>query len=56
MPYVSKSLLDVKGSNISPLESRAGEKDDEYVKKMKDNGLPGEEVLAFCLDRLKKLP
>jgi TRAP-type C4-dicarboxylate transport system substrate-binding protein len=28
---------------------------DEYVKKMKGNGLPGEEVLAFCLDRLQKL-
>jgi len=28
---------------------------DEYLKKMKENGLPGDEVLNFCMDRLKKL-
>jgi TRAP-type C4-dicarboxylate transport system substrate-binding protein len=28
---------------------------DEYLKKMKDNGLPGEEVLDFCVNRLKQL-
>jgi TRAP-type transport system periplasmic protein len=28
---------------------------DDYVKNMKDKGLPGEEALKFCLDQLKKL-
>jgi len=28
---------------------------EEYVKNMKEKGLPGEEVLKFCMDRLKKL-
>jgi TRAP-type C4-dicarboxylate transport system substrate-binding protein len=28
---------------------------DEYVKSAKGRGLPGEEALNFCLDRLKKL-
>ena len=28
---------------------------DEYVKSAKGRGLPGEEALKFCLDRLKKL-
>jgi TRAP-type C4-dicarboxylate transport system substrate-binding protein len=27
---------------------------DEYVKRMKEKGLPGEEALKFCLDALKK--
>ncbi|HOL66538.1 MAG TPA: TRAP transporter substrate-binding protein [bacterium] len=27
---------------------------DEYVKSMKEKGLPGEEALKFCLDQLKK--
>jgi TRAP-type C4-dicarboxylate transport system substrate-binding protein len=28
---------------------------DEYVKSMREKGLPGEEALKFCLDRLTKL-
>jgi TRAP-type C4-dicarboxylate transport system substrate-binding protein len=28
---------------------------DEYVKSAKGRGLPGDEALSFCLDRLKKL-
>ncbi len=28
---------------------------DEYVKNMKAKGLPGDEALKFCVDRLKKL-
>ena len=28
---------------------------EEYVKKMKEKGLPGEDALKFCLDTLKKL-
>jgi TRAP-type C4-dicarboxylate transport system substrate-binding protein len=28
---------------------------DEYVKNMKEKGLPGEEALKFCLDTLKKI-
>jgi hypothetical protein len=28
---------------------------DEYVKNMKEKGLPGEEALKFCMDRLTKL-
>jgi len=28
---------------------------DEYVSSMKTKGLPGEETLKFCMDRLKKL-
>jgi TRAP-type C4-dicarboxylate transport system substrate-binding protein len=28
---------------------------DEYVKNMKEKGLPGEDALKFCLDTLKKL-
>ncbi len=28
---------------------------DEYVKSMKEKGLPGEEALKFCLEELKKL-
>jgi TRAP-type C4-dicarboxylate transport system substrate-binding protein len=28
---------------------------DDYVKNMKDKGLPGEEALKFCIDTLKKL-
>ncbi|MEW6375040.1 MAG: TRAP transporter substrate-binding protein [Thermodesulfobacteriota bacterium] len=28
---------------------------DDYVKSMKEKGLPGEEALKFCLDQLKKL-
>ncbi len=28
---------------------------DEYVKNMKDKGLPGNEALKFCLEELKKL-
>ena len=28
---------------------------DDYVKNMKDKGLPGEEVLKFYMDQLKKL-
>ncbi len=28
---------------------------DEYVKAMKEKGLPGEEALKFCLEELKKL-
>jgi TRAP-type C4-dicarboxylate transport system substrate-binding protein len=28
---------------------------DDYVKNMKDKGLPGEEALKFCTDTLKKL-
>jgi hypothetical protein len=27
---------------------------DEYVKNMKAKGLPGEEVVKFCMDFLKK--
>jgi len=27
---------------------------EEYVKRMKEKGLPGEEALKFCLDGLKK--
>jgi TRAP-type C4-dicarboxylate transport system substrate-binding protein len=28
---------------------------DEYVKNMKDKGMPGEEALKFCLETLNKL-
>jgi hypothetical protein len=28
---------------------------DDYVKRMKEKGLPGEEALKFCLDRLKQI-
>jgi TRAP-type C4-dicarboxylate transport system substrate-binding protein len=28
---------------------------DEYLKNMKERGLPGDEALNFCMDRLKKL-
>ena len=28
---------------------------DEYVKNMKEKGLPGDEVLKYCLDQLKAL-
>jgi TRAP-type C4-dicarboxylate transport system substrate-binding protein len=51
------------GNKIIPLSKEENEKWikavrpllDDYVKNMKDKGLPGEEALKFCLDQLKKL-
>lgn len=51
------------GNQIIPLPKEENEKFakavrpilDEYVKSMKEKGLPGEEALKFCLDRLTKL-
>ena len=51
------------GNKIIPLSKAENEKWaktvrpllDEYVKNMKEKGLPGEEALTFCLDYLKKL-
>jgi TRAP-type C4-dicarboxylate transport system substrate-binding protein len=51
------------GNKIIPLSKEENERWakavspilDEFVKNMKDKGLPGEEALKFCLDTLKKL-
>jgi TRAP-type C4-dicarboxylate transport system substrate-binding protein len=51
------------GNKIIPLSKEENEKWvkavrpllDDYVKNMKDKGLPGEEVLKFYMDQLKKL-
>ena len=51
------------GNQIIPLSKEENEKFakavrpilDDYVKSMKEKGLPGEEALKFCLDRLTKL-
>jgi len=51
------------GNKIIPLPKEENEKVakavkpllDEYVNSMKTKGLPGDEALNFCLDRLKKL-
>jgi len=51
------------GNKIIPLSKEENERWaktvrpmlDEYVKNMKEKGLPGEEALKFCMDRLTKL-
>jgi TRAP-type C4-dicarboxylate transport system substrate-binding protein len=50
------------GNQMIPLSKEEDEKwakrlmstEDDYVKEMKEKGLPGEEALKFCLDFLKK--
>jgi TRAP-type C4-dicarboxylate transport system substrate-binding protein len=50
------------GNKIIPLSKEENERWaksvtpllDEYVTNMKSKGLPGEEVLKFCLDQLRK--
>ena len=51
------------GNKIIPLSKQENERWanavrpllDDYVNNMKAKGLPGDEALKFCLDRLKKL-
>lgn len=51
------------GNKIVPLSKEENERWtkavrpilDDYVKAMKEKGLPGDEALKFCIDRLKKM-
>jgi TRAP-type C4-dicarboxylate transport system substrate-binding protein len=59
-----KEFTLAKGNKVIPLSKEEDERwakavqpvEDDYVKDMKEKGLPGEEALKFCLEWLKNNP